>query len=71
MDNYIGRNIKLLRVKAGYTQEAQAGELDVSLGMISRLENGNSMVSIDHVLKIARILRGNPGDNLNEPLEEE
>ena len=70
MDNYIGRNIKLFRVKAGYTQEALARELNVSLSLISRLENGNTMVSIERMLEIAQILGVKPGDILNEPLSE-
>lgn len=56
MDNYIGENIKRARIKAGYTQEKLAEKIDVSLSVISRLETGRTMVSVEKILRIARVL---------------
>lgn len=55
-DNYIGENIKKARIKAGYTQEKLAEKIDVSLSVISRLETGRTMVSVEKILRIARVL---------------
>ena len=55
-DNYIGENIKKARIKAGYTQEKLAEKIDVSLSVISRLETGRTMVSVEKMLRIARVL---------------
>ena len=68
--DFIGENVKLIRLAAGYTQEGLARELDVSLSVISRLETGRTMVSIERMLEIAQILGVTPGDILNEPLPE-
>lgn len=67
--DFIGENVKLIRLAAGYTQEGLARELDVSLSVISRLETGRTMVSIERMLEIAQILGVRPGDILNEPIE--
>ena len=56
MDNYIGENIKRARIKAGYSQEKLAEKIDVSLSVISRLETGRTMVSVEKILRIARVL---------------
>lgn len=56
IDNYIGENIKRTRIKAGYTQEKLAEKIDVSLSVISRLETGRTMVSVEKILRIASVL---------------
>ena len=67
--DFIGSNVKQVRLNAGYTQEGVAHELDISVGTISRLETNRSMVSIERMLEIAHILEVASGDILNEPTE--
>lgn len=56
VDKYIGENIKRVRIRAGYTQEKLAEKIDVSLSVISRLETGRTMVSVEKLLRIAKVL---------------
>lgn len=56
MDKYIGENIKRARISAGYTQEKLAEKIDVSLSVISRLETGRTMVSLEKLLRIIHVL---------------
>lgn len=70
MQNYfafIGHNIQLARIGAGYTQEALACELDISTSVISRLETGRTMVSVTRLMEIAQVLGVFAGDLLREP----
>ena len=67
MDNYIGTNIKNARIKAGYTQESLAEQVDVSLSVISRLETGRTMVSVAKLLQIAEVLNTFAGYFFIEP----
>ena len=55
-DNYIGTNIKKARLKAGYTQESLAEQIDVSSSVVSRLETGRTMVSVAKLQEIADVL---------------
>ncbi len=56
MDKYIGENIKKARILAGFTQEKLAERIDVSLSVISRLETGRTMVSVEKLVRISRVL---------------
>lgn len=67
MDNYIGMNIKRARIRAGYTQESLAEQVDVSLSVISRLETGRTMVSVSKLIQIADVLGTFAGYFLMEP----
>ncbi len=65
--SFIGRNVQNARKAVGMTQEELARELDVSLSMISRLETGRTMVSVERLMEIAQILNAFAGDFLREP----
>ena len=67
MDSYIGMNIKRARIRAGYTQESLAEQVDVSLSVISRLETGRTMVSVSKLIQIADVLGTFAGYFLMEP----
>lgn len=67
MDNYIGTNIKKARIRAGYTQESLAEQVDVSLSVISRLETGRTMVSVSKLIQIADVLGTFAGYFLIDP----
>lgn len=67
MERFIGENIKKIRIKAGYTQEKLAEKIDVSLSVISRLETGRTMVSVEKLMKIAHVLNVPVAVFFNEP----
>ncbi len=67
MDNYIGMNIKKARIRAGFTQESLAEQVDVSLSVISRLETGRTMVSVSKLIQIAEVLGTFAGYFFMEP----
>lgn len=60
--SFIGKNIQNTRKAVGMTQEALAEALDVSLSMISRVETGRTMVSVERLMEIAQILNVFVGD---------
>lgn len=52
----IGGRIKAARNKLGYTQEALAEKLEVSVGYVSQVERGITKISLDLLAEIATIL---------------
>lgn len=52
----IGRVVKDFRVKAGYTVAELAGMADLSAGMLSKVENGQTSPSLDTLQALARAL---------------
>ncbi|MDD3218633.1 MAG: helix-turn-helix transcriptional regulator [Lachnospiraceae bacterium] len=56
MNKKIGKRVAAIRRQRGYTQEQLAEKMGMSVSAISRLENGNSMVSIEHLVELASIL---------------
>ena len=67
MNDYIGNNIKKARIRAGFTQEKLAEQVNVSLSVISRLETGRTMVSVAKLIKIADALGTFAGYFFMEP----
>ena len=53
---HIGRRIKKLRLAKGMTQAELAEKLDLTSGVISRLENEESMVGVYTLLGLSRAL---------------
>ena len=51
-DEAVGKRQKNLRLAFGKTQEDIANLVGVSVGMISRCENGSSRLGVDHMLKL-------------------
>ena len=56
----ISENIKKLRVKAKLSQEALAEKLNCSREFISRVENKRERISLNMLLKIAKLFSVNP-----------
>lgn len=57
---FIGNNIKLARLKKGYTQSSLAKKCNVSTKYISALERGISSGSISLIIDICNILEITP-----------
>lgn len=53
----IGKNIKIFRELNNLTQQYLADELDVSQKYISRLENGETSITVEQLLKLSEILQ--------------
>jgi transcriptional regulator with XRE-family HTH domain len=52
----IPERLKDARFRRGLTQDDVAQRLNVSRSLISQYESGKTMVSVEHLLKLARIL---------------
>ena len=52
----IGEQIKKLRKRKDYSQETLAEAIGVSVMTISRIENGSAAMSIQILIKLARVL---------------
>lgn len=52
----IGNRIKAARLSAGLTQEEVAAPLGIGRAAYSNIENGHSMVTVDHLMKLPHIL---------------
>ena len=55
-----GKNLKLLRIDKGFTQEELALEIDVPLSQIARIELGEINTGVLSVNKIALALKIHP-----------
>lgn len=62
----IGRNIKLMRIKAGLQQVELAEKLGISQSMISQIERGTKACSMQLGAEIAGVLGCKIGDLLQE-----
>ena len=62
----IGKNIRRWRSFRGKKQASLAKEIGVSRVMLSRYENGKSVISLDHLDAIAKSLEVNIVDLINE-----
>lgn len=56
MSNFIGKNVREIRIMSGMTGEELADSAGVSKSAVSMLENGKRGGSIDTALKIAKAL---------------
>lgn len=57
----IGRRIKTVRLEHNLKQEELADKLDVSIAFLSRIERGNSKISLKRLTQIAELLDISPG----------
>lgn len=62
----IGRRIKECRISSNLTQEDIANKLDVSFQSISLWENGNTLPSLENLIKLALVLNVSLNYLLNE-----
>ena len=60
-----GANLRKLRLKKGFTQEALANELGVEISQISRIERGVINTSVTTLYAISKILEVNTNDFFN------
>lgn len=49
----VGRNIRLIREKRGYSQDELAEIMDVHRSTISKIETGKFAITIDYLVKFA------------------
>ena len=52
----IGNRIKTVRLSADLTQEEVAAPLGIGRAAYSNIENGHSLITVDHLLKLPEIL---------------
>ena len=52
----LGEAVRIMRKKAGFSQEKLAEKADLSTVFISRIERGVESPSVDNLLKIAKAL---------------
>ena len=60
------RNIRLVRIHAGLSQERMAGEAGLDRAFVGTLERGQRNISIDNIERIAQAL-GEPAHALLDP----
>jgi transcriptional regulator with XRE-family HTH domain len=60
-------NLRCLRTKKGYSQEALAHEAGVNRTYMSKLEKGGSFVGLELMVKLAKVLEVEPADFLKVP----
>ena len=61
----IGERLKKARISKNLTQEKLAEKLDVSIAFLSRIERGNSHISLKRLSRICDILGVSEGSILN------
>jgi transcriptional regulator with XRE-family HTH domain len=60
----VGFKLKTLREFNNYSQEYIAKQLNISQAAYSKIENGSTQLSLDHLIKISEIYRISPSDLL-------
>ncbi|GIZ14259.1 helix-turn-helix domain-containing protein [Capnocytophaga catalasegens] len=63
--NSIGLNLRRIREQKGLSQEYLADRLDISQASYARLENEDTKITVDRLLKIAEILETEVTDFFN------
>lgn len=67
MQNSLGKNLKFLREKRGYTQTKLADKAGIAQSIISDIESGNRNPRTDTIIKLSKAL----GVTLSELLDVE
>lgn len=62
----LGRRVRLLREKAGWTQAQLAERIGVQAPAVSRFEGGAKRVTLETLRRIAHVFRVSPADILRE-----
>ena len=62
MNILLGNRIKTLRIAANFTQEQIAEEIGVSRQKYARIEGGTNNVTLEELIKIAKVLDVQVGD---------
>ena len=65
--NIISKNIKNLRTSAKLSQETMAEKLSCSREFISRVENRKERISLNMLIKIAKLFDINPSKLFTQP----
>jgi len=63
--NKVAERIKSFREKKNYTQTYLAEQLGMSQKAYSKIENGDTKLTVDHLLKISEVLEVNLNELLN------
>ncbi len=67
----VGKHIKELRVEKALSQQALAELAGISYKYLGEIERGQVNLSVEILVKIARSLQMNPGDLLNDIIDDE
>lgn len=51
-----GLNVKIQRLKKGYTQEELANKMDIHLTYLAKIETGRINISLGKILELANVL---------------
>ncbi len=62
----VGLNIRRLREERGLTQEQLAGEADIAMRHLGRIERGEANPTVEMVAKLAGVLGVPPGELFGE-----
>ncbi len=62
--NIIASNIRSMREEAGYTQEDFAAKVKFDRSYYGRIERGNVNLTVERLLRIAKLQQCEPGDLL-------
>ena len=65
---HIGKNIRYLRTKRGYTQEELASRLGITQASIANYESGNTIPETKNLIALANILKTSV-DQLCKPMK--
>lgn len=65
-ENFIGQNIKRVRLLNSYSQEDVAKYLGVSYQQFQKYETGTNRISVDSFLKVAEFLKIHPMALIND-----
>lgn len=63
--NQVAERIKTFREKKNYTQTYLAQQLGISQKAYSKIENGDTKLTVDHLMKISEVLEVSPNELFN------
>lgn len=65
----LARNVRRLRTKRGFSQEALAEEVGLRQAQISEIESGASNITLDNLHRLALVLGVRPCELIDERLK--
>ena len=65
--NGIGEKIRLKRLEKNYSQENMAFDLDISQAAYSKIERGETTLTVPRIFEIAEILKCSPYEFMPKP----
>jgi transcriptional regulator with XRE-family HTH domain len=65
-EQIVGANVRRLRLESGLSQEQLAGEADLAMRHLGRIERGEGNPTVAMVGKLAEVLRVHPAELFRE-----